>query len=88
MIKQVILRGTSEVLEIPQKIDFPLNLDFSLLLPKFIEEVRKQQWHNCEHQFNDTIFFEYSADAYLILLYCKWDNLLEESIRSQIQTKT
>lgn len=88
MIKQVILRGTSEVLEIPQKIDFPLNLDFSLILPKFIEEVRKQQWHNCEHQFNDTIFFEYSADAYLILLYCKWDNLLEESIRSQIQTKT
>lgn len=88
MIKQVILRGTSEVLEIPQKIDSPLNVNFSLLLPKFIEEVRKQQWHNCEHQFNDTIFFEYSADAYLILLYCKWDNLLEESIRSQIQTKT
>ena len=88
MIKQVILRGTSEVLEIPQKIDSSLNVNFSLLLPKFIEEVRKQQWHNCEHQFNDTIFFEYSADAYLILLYCKWDNLLEESIRSQIQTKT
>lgn len=87
MIKQVILRGTSEVLEIPQKIDFPLNLDFSLLLPKFIEEVRKQQWHNCEHQFNDTIFFEYSADAYLILLYCKWDNLIEELINFQKQAE-
>lgn len=88
MINKVVLKGNSEVLEIPQKIDFPLNLDFSLLLPKFIEEVRKQHWHNCEHSYNDTIFFEYSEDASIILLYCKWDNLIEKSIRSQIQTET